>query len=459
MNKFLKENKIPLALVTAVAVLYALFFFITFTVIQPGTFLTSLDGGILETDSSIQRKENWRPVPLARNFSSLFASGVSLSAFAPDMEKIAAHPAVVKSAEKLWPTLEILILLLNGALLWLVHKYSSKKEHYITAYLLLGIFISILMVILARPDHNTVPDFDYRYAGPPYYFYSIFLTLGALWFIRAKKETAGKVVIATIIVILALQQVFSFHSLRLKEESVQRKEAVLKLEDTLIKELAALSQNGEPVTIPNLTGAHIFQGMPGYTLADYIWFFGTDTPIALAQNEFMPPDVKTKTVKTVSSVRDSTNPEFLRLLGKEGSAIRTYYTSPVRLRMEASPPEDSQESFRSDHVKGNVLIKSGEFDPEELTTVEFVLTTDNVSGNIELSFSYNNDFETTGEAGKIRVDDYTAYLTNADKRLYKITINLLQIYTYSLSSKVSELTLHIPDSKNSSVSNLIIKEQ
>ena len=111
----------------------------------------------------------------------------------------------------------------------------------------------------------------------------------------------------------------------------------------------------------------------------------------------------------------------------------------------------------TDTKNGNVTIGAGEFDPEKLNTVGFSLYTDNTPGNVYISFSFKNDFEVGGKMGEIRIDDFTPYKLENGKRAYQIETNLLQIYTYALSKKVSNLTINIPEEKNSFVSNIYLK--
>ncbi|MCK5059899.1 MAG: hypothetical protein KAR00_02005 [Candidatus Pacebacteria bacterium] len=454
--KFIKENKIPLLITLGVALLFGAFLYFTFVIAQPGTFLSSLDGDILIPSSAQEKQEKWKIGLLTENFVSLFSSGVSLSMIAPDIGKIATHPSIKNFVEPVWPAFEIAIFILNIALFWVVLKYALKKEKIFIVFLMLAMFITIFMVVLARPDHNIIPDFDYRYAGPPYYFYCLFIALVASIAIKIKKEYAAKIIVSVLIVIFALQQIFSFHAVRLEEESKLRKEAIVRLNDTLFIELERLSEKNNDLTIPNLTGAHIFQGMPGYTLADYLLFFDKKMPMRLVQNIYMPPDVKTHIVDTVENLRTSTSQEFKDTLKKTG-IISSYYTSSVWMRYKNIEGENTGAKTIPLGENRNILIKKNEFDPEKSNTVGLSFYTDDIPGNLEFYFSFKNDFGLDGKAGAIRIDDFTPYIIENEKRLYHIETNMLQIYAYALSDKVSELFLYVPKEKNPVITNIHFK--
>ncbi|MDP2705025.1 MAG: hypothetical protein U1D31_01160 [Patescibacteria group bacterium] len=453
---FLKENKIPLLVVCVVATLFGIFLYVTFFIIQPGTFLSSLDGDILVATEAQGKEANWKPALLAENFVSLFSSGVSLSAIAPDIGKIATHPSIKSSVEPFWPSFETGIFIANLLVLYIVIRHASQGEKRFIFFLLCAIGITIFMVILARPDHSIIPDFDYRYAGPPFYFYCLFIALSISIATKIKKEYAIGIIASVLVVILASQQAFSFHGARLAQESKMRQEAIVLLNNSLLSELGRLEKSEEQLVIPNLTGAHIFQGMPGYTLADYLLFFNKKIPVLLVQNVYMPRDVKTHIVETTKSLRASTSPEFIEALKQEGT-IRSYYTSPVWLLYSNIEGQRISSSETSLEGNGNVIIQKSEFDPEKLNVVEFSLYTDNVPGNLEFTFSFTSDFTIEGKAGAVRIDDYTPYTIKDGKRLYHIEINMLQIYTYALSQNISDFLLHVPKEKNPVVMGVYLK--
>jgi hypothetical protein len=455
---FLKENRPALLIVASVGLLFAAFWIYSFTIVQPGTFLSTLnaEGNALPIDAAADKKaESWRPIPLTENFVSFFSSGVSLPVVAPSIVKILTHPALHDRFAPIWPFIEFGILIFNLWFFWLVWKHSGSREKKLLLWLLSGILITILMVILARPNQSAIPDFDYRYAGAPFFFYAIFLTLAASLFLKEKKEYAVKVVLSVMIVLFATQQVFSFHALRLKEEATQRTAAILEMKDSLLVELERLgaSTASSPLRVPNLSGGHIFQAMEGVSLADYVLFFKPDLPIQLIRSEAIPADPASNITITVSSLRASTSPEFKVALSVPGP-IRSYYASPSRISYTIST---TSETTSRSAERGDILIRNAAFDPEKLHTLSFTLETENVSGNLELDLLFKNDFGIESSTGTIRIDDYAPFTLVDGRRVYHLTTDLLQIYTYALSEKVSALTLRVPATKEASVSAAYIK--
>ena len=444
MWNFFKEDKIPLFIVAAIALIFAVFLFISFTVVQPNTFLSTLSGDGIPYAN--EKRDNWKLIPLTSNFLSFFENGVSLSMIAPNMVKILVHPAIKNKVVPFWPAVEMIILFGNAVLFWFALKYAENKDRKIILFLILAMLLTISMVIIARPNHETMPDLDYRYAGMSYYFYSIFMAICASLLIKTKKDYAIKIIISIVIVIFSAQQAFSFYAVRLKEGAILRREAIVHLNNSLLVELDELSKEDTNLIIPNLSGGHIFQPIPGFMLSQYLLFFNKKTPVTLIRNSEMPQDNWSHVVSTVSSLRSETSLKFKEAL-KKSPWIRSYYASPSLMAYKTVNTEDEIARLTTLNENGKIIIKRGEFDPEKMNVVGFSLYTDNTPGNLELSFSYKNDFNIDGAMGKIRIDDYTPYTLKDDKRLYKIESNLLQLYTFSLSERISNLALSIPETK------------
>lgn len=448
---FLKDNFIPLLLLILITISFATFFYITFNILQPDTFLSTLDGTVIS--ESDQRAKYWQPRLLISNFFSLFSFGVSLPVFFPNVEKILAHPSLIENVKLLWPILKLVIVILNALLFWFIFKRGNVQEKKLGIFLLALMFVTITIVIVARPDHELVPNFDYRYAGPTFYAYAIFLALCVSLFLKIKKEYAIKIIIPIVIVIISLNQALGFQADRLREEAKARSKAIVKVDNRLLEEIHILSKKAGPIIIPNLSGASMFEGMQGYTLADYILFFQRNMPVKLVQNKEMTPDVKTHTSETVTSVRNSTSLEFKNAIKKDGG-IRNYYTFPSLMRYKNIELPHSQLQPINRDKNREIVIKKNIFDPEKKDEVSFSLYTDNVSGNLELSFSFRNDFNADGKTGRIRIDDYTPYTLKENKRLYHIETSLLQLPSYSLSERISNLTLFVPETKNAFIEKL-----
>lgn len=455
-----KENKIPFCIVAILIFILALFFYISFVLIQPNTFLSTLSGDSTETDASIllkYKKENWRLIPLTSNFLSFFENGVSLSMFAPNIVKILVHPAMKNKVAPSWPVVEMILLFGNAILFWFALKYASNKEKKLMILLLAIMTMTIAMVIVARPIHEIIPDFDYRYTGVPYYFYSLFMAICASMLMRTKKDYAVKVILSAVIVVFAGQQALSFYAVRLKEEAKLRREAVVRLNASLLAELDALQhKKNAPLVIPNLSGGHIFQPMPGLMLSHFLLFFNTKAPITLIKNSQIPVDTWNHFIGDVSSLRSETSQEFKEAL-KKPSAIRSYYASPSLMTYKNSDSPGNPTQSAIPNGEKEVIIQHEKFDPEKIHVLGFSLSTDNTPGNLELSFSFKNDFNVDGAAGKIRIDDYTPYLLKDGRRVYAIESDLLQLYTFSLSEKISDLTLSVPETKSAFVHGIYFR--
>lgn len=457
-----RVNKIPLALLLGTGIVFALFAGTVFTIIQPHTFLSSLNGdGIANTENI---SGSWKILPVAKNIVSLFASGVSLPVLAPNIAKILTHPSIEKSIQSFWPFLEALVLVVNAMLFWFFIKRTDNKDRKIIAWLVATMLISILMVAAARPNHEPIPSFDYRYAGAAFYVYSIFLAMFAGLLVRKKGLRAFKIILPALVIVLAAQQAFGFQAVRLRDEAALRGEAITTLNKDLLSELDALSRENPPITIPNLSGAEIFQPMPGFTLSFYMLFFNRQSPIKLVQNVYMPPDNRTHTVTTVTSLRASTSPQFINAL-KDETAIRKYFLFPGLMSYKTiddpgDPSKYASSSSAMTALKTNdkdITIMNGRIDPEKHHSVYLHITTDNVPGNLEFSFTFKNDFDLNGTAGKIRVDDYTPYILIDGRRSYNIETNLLQLFAYALSNSTSNVVIHAPTTKNASVSEAYLR--
>lgn len=452
---FLKNNRPALAVLATVVLLFGAFLFYTFTHIQPGTFLSSLNGQA--TDPTLienSKAEQWRPIPLTLNAFTLFTSGVSITLFAPNVVKILAHPALHDKVRWLWPIVELAVLMANVILAWFAWRYAQVREKKLMIFLGLGMLVTITMIILGRPDHSIIPDFDYRYAGPAFYFYCIFLALSALLVVRAHKH-AGRVVATIVIILFCVQQAFSFHAMRLRQEALVRQAHVVGVVEALLPELDTLSTRDSSLTIPDLSASHIDPAMLDFYLSNAILFAEPRLQrIHLIQNTAMPQDVESRIVETVRSIRAETSPVFIDAL-KEPGAIRAYYTSPALIAYTNLPLATS--SIPTAPMSGAVVVRKGAFDPEQLHTLELTLSTDDIAGNTELSIMFANDLAVTSPTARIRIDDYTPFTRVDGKRVYHIETDLLQIYPYALSQKVSDLTITLPEAKNPTVGAVSLK--
>ena len=455
IREFFIENKKPLVVFFGVLIAFILCFIYVFFVIQPNSFLSVLDGG--NGGIAPDKTSSWKLIPLTKNFLSLFASGVSLSLFIPKIQVILSHPAVKNTAEIYWPFIEMIILFVNVFVFWFAIKYAKVKEKKMILALSGIMFVGIIMVIVARPDYSIIPNFDYRYAGTAFFAYCFFLALGASIFFQTKKELATRIIVPIVIIIFSAQQAFGLESLRTQEESKMRKIAVEQLNKTLISELDAISKEKKDgnLVVPNLSGVRIFEKtMAGFPLSYYVLFFNRKTPMTLVQSPEIQQDGYTKTVVSVSNLRASTSPEFVTAL-KKSEVLRQYYFSSAIMSRKIIT-ENSSSTIISNKEK-EILFRRKEIDPKLAHTAGFILSTDDIEGNLELSFTFKNDFDWKEPAGKIKIDDFTPYEIKNGKRIYRVETDLLQLYSYALSEKISNLILFVPNTKNASVSGIVFK--
>lgn len=459
---FLKKNLAPLCILVGAALAFALLFYVSFDIIQPHTFLTTLgaEGAPSDaTQSAEQKAAAWRPLPLAENFVSFTSSGVSLPIIVPNTAKILAHPALVNKAGRIWPYLEWALFILNIALFWIVIKNASGKDRKFIWYILAGMVITTAMVIVARPNHNPVPDYDYRYAGAPLYFYALFLAVSAALYVKAKGVRALKICIACLIIIIATQQAFGFHAIRLRDEAQARKSAITGFAARFLPELRTLSSaatSDSPLLIPNLTGSHIYQTGSGLTLANYLIFFNEKAPLTLIQNKAMSPDSGTHSVLTVKDIAASTSPVFIKAL-KSSEVLRDYYGSAGWMIYTIASATATPELTFNTPKTGLVNVRSLEFAPGDFHRMGLWIYTDNVAGNVEIPVSFNNDFNLATPTGTIRIDDYTPYTIIDSKRVYHIETDLLQLIPFALSNSVSDLAVHIPEVKNAVIVGISLR--
>lgn len=450
---FLKENTPALVTIAAIGICFAAFWVFSFTVIQPGTFLSTLnaDGGTLSsTQSTAKQASDWRPIPLAENFVAFFSSGVSLPVIAPNVVKILSHPALDHKLDSAWAIFELALFVFNLWFFWFVFKRAPEKERKLITWFAIGMIGTILMAIIARPNHNPIPDFDYRYAGAPFFFYACFLAVAASLLLRSKKAYAVTVVLAFMIVSLAVQQAFSFRASLLNIEAQERTVAITQFKNSLLAAIAGLapSEKNLPLVVPNLLGGHIFQKMSGISLADYVVFFDPHLPIQLIRNEAISADVASNIAVLVSSLRSSTSPEFKAALATPGTAIRSYYASPSWM---TATPDISSVSYSEISTRGDRIIRGATFDPEKFHMLDFFVAIEDVPGNLEFGISFKNDFGIPGEIGTIRIDDYTPYIIKDTKRIYHLQTDLLQLIPFALSKEISNVILSVPSAKNAAI--------
>ncbi|MBI3442697.1 MAG: hypothetical protein HY007_02935 [Candidatus Sungbacteria bacterium] len=445
LRHFFLQNRYPLSIVVIVGTLYAAFFAISFLVLQPGTFLSSSHTNIPH---------------MAKDGISVISSGLTLAAFAPHTPKLLAHPVLITSIGRLWPSFEYALFFLNLLFFWCARRNAARHERTFLMGCAGILLLTIFMVVRARPGAGLIPDFNFKHVGMLFYFYCAVLAIGINSIVTSKRLSWVKTALPFLIVTVAAQQAFSFHAIRLREEAISRRTATELVQTRLISELKKLSQtDGTALRVPNLSGSYIYEPQAGISLTDYVQFFNAPIPIAFLQNGAMPPHVKTHTVTTVPSLRAATSREFKDAL-KTSARLQQYYTAPTLVgyqaelisRDSAPAPHSPQDRIMArrggDAAHASILIDSrASFDPEKFHRLSLELVTDDIPGNIELPLAFTNDF-VKKSAARVRIDDFTPYVLAENKRRYALTADLLQIYIYALSERVGNLMLEFPPRKN-----------
>jgi hypothetical protein len=439
--RFLYKNKLPVSIISVVAVSFAAYLVISFLKLHPNTFLSA--GAKLDL------------VTIVRNSISIFSSGLTLSIIAPKIVTLFAYPALRAHIGIFWPYIELTILIVSLLLSRLIFPRAHMGERRFTLFSLAVLLITIFMVAIGRPTEDTVPDYAFKHIGMSFYFYCVIIAVFAGICMRLKNTNTVKVILPILIVVLALQQAFSFQTVRLLEESKARQIAVENLDKNLISELKTMAGNGQTITIPNLDGPNIYEAMPGFTLADYVPFLDNSLNIKIIRNNGMFPD-PTNTAVTVADLRSSTSNIFREAL-KTSSVLKSYYLLPAEMWYTATTTGGAATLLVPPPAGNIIVLQNSAIDPEEKHLLTFTLLTDDVSGNLKPSISFVGDFGLGKDVGLIRVDDYTAGKVIGGKRSYTITTDLLQIYGYALSKEVSHITLSIPQEKNAMVTSVSFK--
>jgi hypothetical protein len=440
--------KTPLAILVSISIFYAAFFYLSFSIIQPNTFLVSLSAEVPAQVTSNDREENWKPIPLITNYFNFIANGVTLPLVFPHAPKLLAHPAFIHLVAPYWNFVEALLIIGNLALVWAIWKHADPEERKRIIFLFIAFSLCAAMTILARPNHSSIPDYDFRYAGSAFFFYLVILSIGASIYTRNRGIKAITITTTLIIILFSLQQIFGFHEFRLKNESQARKADMIRLKETLFPELVKL---GSGATIPNLRGSSISEIMPGPTLAHYLLFYYVKNAPRLVEATPSEGSIWTGLVEEVSSVKDKTSDEFIVAL-KNSPALQSYYANSGRIEYTTAT-SGARESHSGSQ---EIIIRRSPFDPKSEHILHLTLLTDHVPGTFDLVLSFDTDIEIRGEA-RIRIDDYTPFSIVEGKRVYSIQADLSEIVLYDLSSAVSNLRVVAPQKKNAQILSVTLK--
>jgi hypothetical protein len=366
----------------------------------------------------------------------------------------------------------IVLFALAGIIIYKTVKYSEAECKWRIIYVLLIILMTATIVVIGRP----MTGFNYalvtKYTGVLYLWYCLLISL--IWnHYWRKAELTGKSRIATFCIIMLLwfigHQMFfdnilflyqaeaTGYSINIAEARI-RKNNVNEIRQRLMLPLLALQRS--ELRIPSLDGKFIYSVYPKlfkYNLSHYMDFIVPEgNKVILFKNKAMQ-GWTAKDVVTVTSLRSNIDSEFIKYLENDSYAQRLYL-SPVEL----SANSVSGTAFKTDSIRprqlvstttlshqppGSLLIHSngaaeliidkGDWDPEErhllvLNVGHFGSTnTDNVK--LEVHFS-----------GELKIPYSKNYIVIPSGKQSTLSIDLLQIYSYSLNQRVGSLRIAFP---------------
>jgi hypothetical protein len=225
-----------------------------------------------------------------------------------------------------------------------------------------------------------------------------------------------------------------------------------------------------PMRIPTLDGAFIFpqhELLFKYNLAHYRpFFFGFDKRLTLLRNDAMD-DWSMEGIQTVSSLRQSTDPDFIRALASNRN-LQDLYLRGVDLAPTPTPRLDSA-PVKLDEVKvenaeivdrtanaltlkstgdASIILFPGAWDPEQAHI-------------LSMRASAAVDRPRRGEDPKIELMfegqlpiPYAASTIFISNGKSDISVDLLQLYSYSLNQKVYKLRLLFPEFGSFTISDV-----
>jgi hypothetical protein len=446
--RYIQENKKPLLILAVIGILFAVFMAYNFQASGSKTFVNTTD----DSKSSFIRYSG--------NMMKFYSTTLTQALLIPNVVKIVGHPSIIEKVRPVWLVLDIILFFMSIYTIVYIYRHADARRKRFIVWILLSLFILLTLIVVKRPINDFVFDADFKYGAMPYYFYSILIVLFLTTLVERNKISVPMCMVL-LALIFSTQNALGFEAIKKSEEGKARRIAVESFGQSFFGELEKI--HGDlPLAIPNLAGNFIYREIAA-SLADYVLFFNVRSHIKLLENSAMRPDTKTKTVTRVQSLRAATDKAFIEAL-KKSETLRSYYFYPVRMSHETySNGATSTKSFTQAPVISKyaghdfITLQSFVVDPEEnhIVTIEFETT--DIPGNLELSFYFNNDFGVTDRAGYIKVDDSIGYIRDNGKRYYHLTTDLLQLYSYSLSTTVSNIRLLVPEKKDIKIIHVDIK--
>jgi len=350
-----------------------------------------------------------------------------------------------------------------------VKKYSINI--FVGYFLLLFLGISLMIVYGRPPESGRIIRIDARYVAMPVIILMLVLSIVIDSFYRKILQLELKIrfmdgfILLSILYILnqqILDHLFYRFSPSINTPAVSsailRKQYWNNLRVNLLNSLDSLGNAyHRQINIPNLDFSYINSMNTDFLGTDLSFFYnlqrGTQTNIKFIRNNQMNIGFN---VKKVNSLYKSVDNKFLELLSTD--KLATFYFYPVTLKVDSSFSTSYQNNnvnlfkekmpvFLGNGDKIHLKTSKNSWNPEQYHYVELALILPQKNIPIEMNILFDNDFNQKGSLGKVKIDFphwVEPNLINLSNSFtYKIRIDLLQIYAYSLSKAVGNISLKL----------------
>lgn len=376
-----------------------------------------------------------------------------------------------------------LMLVFTVYIIFRTFRSSDREVKWYMLSALSIVLITASIVVIGRPMTGFSYALVTKYIGVPYLWFCLLSCL--IWNQHFQKHNlTGKCRMVTLSMLLLLcflcHQVFFDNLLFLSkaegagyivniDEARMRKNNVKELKQRLILPLLA-SQHDE-LRIPSLDGNFLFNAYPKlfkYNLSHYVDFIVPGGKrVVLYKNDAMQAWAA-KDVVTVASLRSSIDKEFISFL-KNDSYAQLLYLSPVELRANTvldsnfktviRPKEsDNTPSISSQlgagrliHSTGiaDIIVDKGVWDPERrhLLILNLEHQGASMADNVKLGIQFS---------GELKIPYSKNFIVIPSGKKCTISVDLLQIYAYSLNQQVGNLRIFLSTPGNYLISGVTL---
>ena len=360
-------------------------------------------------------------------------------------------------------------------LLTIIVSVRRLTGNSLRLYLSLLLPVALIGIIVALGRRYTEPDAFIgsasKYNSVAYLWY-ILATIYSFSLLARTRIQRSYAFIGSTVVLIILLGIFSayFKPTSWEDEGTRRKEQTRKLLQPF-KQLIT-ENNAVTTVLPNLDGKYIWPDhnlLASYNLSHYLPLLHLNSPqgFVLARNEAMS-SWGSHNVKLVESLRSAVSPEFVQS-ALASKALQQLYFRGVELSASTKAPSDmiidskpqsdtpslsaSSQTNRSSNSfniqsDGSLVAEvfSGSWDPEQNFLLSFRVSFSDVPQNLDFykKYWYSKglpiSLRITGELG-IPYEWNVVMLTNSTAI---VGIDLRQLYSYSLNSAITSISLGFP---------------